>query len=113
MRNSEPDSKYFVESLVFLSIPGQNQQNALQNCTIYLLCGFLRNWSVIISMLYGHKIALSSHRCHFNAVASWKILFKPSMHVDHEMYSAISDVLESLRAGVRASFVVQANCMEM
>ena len=65
MRNSEPDSKYFVESLDFFSIPCQNPQKPPQNYTLCLLCGFLRNWSVIISMLCGHKIALSSHRCHF------------------------------------------------
>ena len=103
MRNSEPDSKYFVESLDFLSIPCQNPQKPPRNCTIYSLYGFLRNWSVIISMLCGHKIALSSHCCHFKAIASWKVLFKPQLHVTHEIYSAISDVLESLRANVRAA----------
>ena len=113
MRNIEPDSKYFFKSLDFLSIPCQNPQKPFQNCTTYLLCGFLRNWSVIISMLCGHKIALSSHRCHFKAIGSWKVLFKPQLHVAHEIYSAISDVLEPLRAGVRAVFVRQANCMKM
>ena len=81
MRNSEPDSKHFVESLDFLRIPCQNPQKPPQNCAIYLLCGFLRNWSVIISILCGHKIALPSHRCHFKAIASWKVLFKPQLHM--------------------------------
>ena len=79
MRKNEPDSKYFVESLGFLSIPCQNPQKPPQNCAIYLLCGFLRNWSVIISMLCGYKNELTSHHCHFNAIGSWKELFKPSM----------------------------------
>ena len=113
MRKSEPDSKYFVESLEFLCIPCQNPQKPSQNCTLYLLCGFLRNCPVIISMLCGHKIAMSSHRWHFKAIASWKVLFKPQLHVTHEIYSAISDVLESLRAGVRAVFVRTANCTKM
>ena len=113
MRNSEPDSKHFVESLDFLSIPCQNPQKPPQNCAIYLLCGFLRNWSVIISMLCGHKIALSSHRCHFKAIASWKVLFKPSMPVVYEFYSAIGDVPESLRVGVRVAWMVASNCMKM
>ena len=47
MRNSEPDSKHFVESLDFLSIPCQNPQKPPQNCAIYLLCGFLRNWPIV------------------------------------------------------------------
>ena len=113
MRNSEPGSKYFVKSLDFLSIPCRNPQKPPQNCTLDSLWGFLRNWSVTISMLCGHKIALSSHRCHFKAIGTWKVLFKPQLHVTHEIYSAISDVLESLRAGVRAVFVRQANCMKM
>ena len=54
MRNSEPDSKHFVESLDFLSIPCQNPQKPPQNCTIDLLCGFLRNWWVMISLLDSH-----------------------------------------------------------
>ena len=103
MRNSEPDSKYFVESLDFLSIPCQNPQKPPKNCTIYLLCGFLRNWSVMISMLCGHKSALSSHRCHFKAIASWKELFKPSTDMVRDVLSAIGDTPELPRAGVRAA----------
>ena len=113
MRKSEPDSKYFVESLGFLSIPCQNQQNTLQNCTTYLLCGFLRNWSVIIFMLCGHKIALCSHRCHFKAIASWKELFKPSMVTGWGVLSARSDLPELLTAGVRAARRCIGFCMEM
>ena len=115
MRKSEPDSKYFVESLENLSIPCQNPQTPPHNCAILhcLLCGFLRNWSVIISMLCGHKNKLTSHRCHFKAIGSWKKLLKPSMVVTHEIYSAISDVVESLGAGVRAVFERKANCMKM
>ena len=103
MRNNEPDSKYFVESLVFFSIPCQNPQKTPQNCAIYLLCGFLRNWSVIISMLCGHKIALPSHRCHFKAIASWKVLFKPQFAMVTRVHSAIRDVSVPLRAGARAA----------
>ena len=103
MRNSEPDSKHFVESLDFLSIPCQNPQKPPQNCAIYLLCGFLRNWSVIISMLCGHKIALSSHRCHFKAIGSWKVLFKPQLIMITRVYSTIRDLSVPLRAGARAA----------
>ena len=104
MRNSEPGSKYFVESLDFFGIPCQNPQKPPQNCAIYLLCGFLRNWSVIISMLCGDKIALSSHRCHFKAIASWKVLFKPQLvMITRRVYSAIRDVSVPLRAGARAA----------
>ena len=49
MRNSDTDSKHFVESVDFLSIPCQNPQKPSQNCAFYLLCGFLRNWQVPIS----------------------------------------------------------------
>ena len=113
MRNNEPDSKYFVESLDLFSIPCQNPQKPPQNCAIYLLCGFLRNWSVIISMLCGHKIALSSHRCHFKAIASWKELFKPSMDTGWGVLSAISALPELLTAGVRAARRCIGFCMEM
>ena len=113
MRNSELDSKYFVESLDFFSIPCQNPQKTPQNCTLCLLCGFLRNWSVIISMLCGHKIALSSHRCHFNAIGSWKELFKPSMDMVRGVLSAISDLRELLTAGVRAARKCIGSCMKM
>ena len=103
MRNSEPDSKYFVKGLDFFGIPRQNPQKPPQNCAIYLLCGFLRNWSVIIFILCGHKIALSSHRCHFKAIASWKVLFKPQLPMVARVYSAIRDVSVPLRAGARAA----------
>ena len=103
MRNSEPDSKYFIESLAFFSIRCQNSQKSPQNCAIYLLCDFLRNWSVMISILCGHKIALPSHRCHFKAIASWKVLFKPQLPMITRVYSAIRDVSVPLRAGARAA----------
>ena len=103
MRNSEPDSKHFVESLDFLSIPCKNSQKPPQNCAIYLLCGFLRNWSVIFSIHWGHKIALPSHRCHFKAIASWKVLFKSHMVMITRVHSAIRDVSVPLRAGARAA----------
>ena len=51
MRNSELDSKYFVKSLDYFGIPCQNTQKPPQNCAIYLLCGFLRNWSVYFHTL--------------------------------------------------------------
>ena len=103
MWNSELDSKYFVKSLDFFSIPYQNPQKPFQNCTTDSLCGFLRNWSVIISILCGHKIALPSHRCHFKAIASWKVLFKPQLLMVTRVYSAIRDVSMPLRAGARAA----------
>ena len=103
MRNSEPDWKYFVESLDLFSIPCQNPQKPPQNCAIYLLCGFLRNWSVMISILCGHKIALPSHRCHFKVVASWKVLFKPQLRMITRVYSAVRDVSVPLRASARAA----------
>ena len=113
MRNSKLDSKYFVKSLDYFGIPCQNPQKPPQNCAIYLLCGFLRNWSVIISKLCGHKIALSSHRCHFKAIASWKVLFKPSMDMVRGVLSAISDLPELLTAGVRAARKCIGSCMKM
>ena len=103
MRNSELDSKYFVKSLDYFDIPCHNLQKTPQNCAIHLLCGFLRNWSVIISILCGHKIALPSHRCHFKAIASWKVLFKPQLPMVTRVYSAIRDVSVPLRAGARAA----------
>ena len=109
MRKSEPDSKYFDESLGFLSIPCLNPQKTTQNCARYLLCGFLRNGSNIISMLCGHKIALCSHCCHFMDIGSWKVLFKPQLR----MVARVRDVSVPLRAGARAAWMGASNCMKM
>ncbi len=103
MRNCVVDSKYFVKSPDLFGIPCLNPQKPPQNCAIYLLCGFLRNWSVIISILCGHKIALSSHRRHFKDIASWKVLFKPQFAMVTRVPSAIRDVSVPLRAGARAA----------
>ena len=115
MKNAEERARFEIfcrKSWIFkysLSKP----QKLIQNCAIDLRCGFLRNWSVIISMLCGHKIALSSHRCHFNAIGSWKELFKPSMDTSWGVLSAISELPELLTAGVRAARRCIGFCMEM
>ena len=103
MRKSEPDSKHFVEILGFFSIPCLNPQKPTQNCAIYLLCGFLRNGSIMISMLCGHKIALCSNSCHFTPIESWKELFKPSTVILRHVLSAVRDLPESLAAGIRGA----------
>ena len=58
MRNSEPDSKHFVESLDFLSIPCQNPQKPPQNCAIYW-CPRQMTWPDLTGdpIFGGHKDA--------------------------------------------------------
>ena len=112
MRNSEPDSKHFVESLDFLSIPCQNPQKPPQNCTIDLLCGFLRNWWLMISLLCGHKIELCSYCCHFMNIESQKELFKPRFAMVQDFVSCIRDLRGSLTAGARGVRTLTRNCMK-
>ena len=47
MGKSEPDSKYFGESLESEVVAVKMYKNHQKKCTNYLLCGFLRNWPIV------------------------------------------------------------------
>ena len=115
MKNAEQQAGFetFCWKSWFFKYSLSKSTKTTRNCAIYLLCGFLRNWPVIISMICGHKISLSSYRCHFKAIASWKALFKPQFAMITRVHSAIRDVSVPLRAGARAACMIISNCMKM